>query len=1382
MECSNSHHLSTTHLLEVKILSIQAPMLRYMLQNKSFIQLDTSDGQHFQIDLSSLKAADTYHRVNSSTILSINESFRLFVSESIFSNDRNLDQFMFLTVYTDGTWDGHHATDISLRTSGGLEVGQQGDNRAGDQGRPEASRASEKRKSSSVFSMLMKDKDRDNKDNDRRDGLDGDMSRDTQHVAASSMRKVIKFCNRASVPLSALRSNKLCEVESQVAALKMRCLWKLRIFKIERPPRCDSEAAPAGGGGGGAAICSSHFVVYFADANGDPILIKTPNSNNSNSSSNNNSPRRNSSRSKSVKGLGSIDSEASPSGASASSSSSSKKKKGWIFCSNSKTNIGHVVWGEMDTVEISSELFTEVAHAAKGLLIQFMSRTSSSSSSEVCIGELLLPLCSANKVPEEGMGSLSLEHCTQHRLQLPSALHTLKKASSQTISTRYTAYLQFRTCDIHDPSYDASDRATIKLASSIKSIQSADSSWPCRFMSKVLQGAEAEVFQLFPAYDGLHIYSSTGNPSPSPSYEGGKRRHVNGISSILIDCLERKFVSNGDTNSIHLVVPYSQIEATDMYILTSNMFLVTVALNRCLQSTSNSSSSSTNSSSISSTTSTRIVRFDVLVGPCAAVDLFTVMQNRIVLSFNRSTISAYVAADRSLEDIDSFERIAKTLEEDIYSTILSIAKVRNSLHQSEGEKIDRVALMLKLLYLKKVALKIYLWFLIEQTSLVFGAKSSYLNSTWLLFDNDREGGTTIRDVNELTKRIEEVVMSVNNDTRTLIYASYKQINVTIDDKLTSLIYDKYLAVISLIVDSLELTRKGISSHEGTTSSSSSSSSGGKKIYKTSDPQKKRDLIKYIVTHDNIFELMLSSTLRSHGYQFSVAPLLSICIDFEALIHTFSMLVNENILLWNERTFLHFRMNKEKSKVLTNQDFAPWAVTSMIETATGHELYISNIPETIQTQLNVEIGLKKIPILATTLGTTSLNWLFLLNQKISAAIAKVYLALANEYEKVIAHGVHALLLPANSSKSRVEIAILASTLVDSVKDDLIIFLLSIVNDCHRMCSKHIPDSMSNFQLDDDSAGDMSSSSRQQQDYRNTLLSHSAMLFLKSSRAMDVVIQTAINQLSNQIFLFSDLKQHFISTFGSHILNAKAASSTTTTTSKGSSSHSSIEVICATLKNFFHFVSAHLNKDDIEKLLYICIKKLVLRYLLFLRDIPHLLPLSRGKLSADQVHAVRSDVRSVIRLHSSLKVRINKPLVDHHQQQQDPDPSSVAEAARGTSSEDSQSSSSETTALNQSVITDNTSASIVEESMYSMYFNNSAANLFCVLSEAILIVDGREECSSSSSGKDIRDLMNKHFDNDVRTSNALSIIIYLYHHLNHHFYHHFYHLSVSILDLR
>lgn len=160
-----------------------------------------------------------------------------------------------------------------------------------------------------------------------------------------------------------------------------------------------------------------------------------------------------------------------------------------------------------------------------------------------------------------------------------------------------------------------------------------------------------------------------------------------------------------------------------------------------------------------------------------------------------------------------------------------------------------------------------------------------------------------------------------------------------------------------------------------------------KIYTIADPQKKRDLIKYIVTHDNMFELILNATLKSHNYCFTKAPLLSICIDFEALMEKFSLLVNENILLWNERTFLHFRTCKESSKVLTNQDFAPWAVTSMIETNTNHELYISNIPETIQTQLNIEIGLKKISLDGINLGEVSLHWLFQLNQKISAAIAK-----------------------------------------------------------------------------------------------------------------------------------------------------------------------------------------------------------------------------------------------------------------------------------------------------------------------------------------------------------------------------------------------------------
>ena len=36
---------------QVKLLSLQAQLLRYMMQNKTYLELDTADGQHFRVDL-----------------------------------------------------------------------------------------------------------------------------------------------------------------------------------------------------------------------------------------------------------------------------------------------------------------------------------------------------------------------------------------------------------------------------------------------------------------------------------------------------------------------------------------------------------------------------------------------------------------------------------------------------------------------------------------------------------------------------------------------------------------------------------------------------------------------------------------------------------------------------------------------------------------------------------------------------------------------------------------------------------------------------------------------------------------------------------------------------------------------------------------------------------------------------------------------------------------------------------------------------------------------------------------------------------------------------------------------------------------------------------
>jgi hypothetical protein len=71
-------------------------------------------------------------------------------------------------------------------------------------------------------------------------------------------------------------------------------------------------------------------------------------------------------------------------------------------------------------------------------------------------------------------------------------------------------------------------------------------------------------------------------------------------------------------------------------------------------------------------------------------------------------------------------------------------------------------------------------------------------------------------------------------------------------------------------------------------------------------------------------------------------------------------------------------------------------------------------------------------------------------------------------------------------------------------------------------------------------------------------------------------------------------------------------------KAQQAHSPIEVICATLSDFFLFASQHLNDDDIEKLLYVCFKKVVIRYLVFLRDLLVMIPAAAKNSKAAATH--------------------------------------------------------------------------------------------------------------------------------------------------------------------
>jgi hypothetical protein len=1264
------------YLLEVKLLSLQAPLLRYMMQNKTYVELNTADGQHFRVDLNGSKT-DTY-RLNSSSLFSINETLRVLIPATLMTgNSSAADEFLYMTIHTDGTWDECNATDITQRVAAlANETDAFFPAPAAGSFKPERSKSmfSSKKSVSAPFK-------------------EPDLPREPVH------RTVIKLCNRVVIPLSGLMQS-AAEQEKQVTLFKLNCRWLLKVFKVDgQYQRRTSETT------------YTYFLVFLADSNGEPIYFTPP-----------------------EKDIGSP--QRSPSKQSKSKPSNpGDRPSGQIFKSSSTPNGANASWGDGEVVEISTEKHGDAINHAKFVMIQFWSKTAGGANPDTPLGEILIPLLSAKETSADCFESGGLEHAEKHRILLPSILSTRK--TSQTVNTGLIASTILNMCTSTNGDYDSSDRASIKLATSVKPVQSADCSWPCRFLSKQLGGAEAEAFYFFPAHDGLYIIGQANTSG------GDLKRHPNSVGSVLSECAERKSFA-GQDNRLQLMVPYSQVAAHEMHIITDNMLVLNVQLKRCIKVPGSSLNSIQ-----------KDIKLEILVGPCLAKDLYTIMHNRISLHSIRSTLSAY-ATDKRKEEQELFEDVARMLQDEILSTMMGIdqflmIKPHDSGH---GHQEHSHLFPLKLLYLKKAALKIYLWFLIEQTKLQFGGKSSYVESSWLLFDEfnteNEDGASILEDPDALMQRIGHTMEHLDKDVRSMVFQAHKLAKNDISDKLSPMVYDRYLTVINYLVKSVALER-------------ASSGAPNEKIYTTADPQKKRDLIKFVITHDNLFEATLNSTLRPHDYQFTTPPLLSTCIDFEQLIDKFASLVNENILLWNARTFEHFRTHKEKSDVLSNHDFAPWAVTTMIESNTNHELYISNIPETIQTQLNVEIGLKKVPIAGSNLGTTSLSRVYLLNQKISAAIAKVYLALASEYEKVLISGLQNKVVRDANAKSKNAMAV--------SEDDMICFLVSIVNDCHRMYTQHIPDSMSNFLEEEDengggggenARGSMASIMESvQKEGVTSIMDQSCMLFLVSSRAMEAVSQNAINLLSNQIFFFSELRVYFLLAFDAHVVSSQSSRWKNRRSGvpdpNKTESHSPIEVICATLSDFFQFTSQHLNDDDIEKLLYVCTKKVVIRYLVFLRDLLVMLPGKKSKalsrrnsfrksagerlsdssdepcepiyqrpksetvygddpadaaheedvpandqgtfsgvssiyddspLQPEQILKIKADVKSIIRLHSILKLKILQA------------GSSSAGTGGGSSADKSFDAASEVDK---------------EEREYQTFFNNSAANLFSIVSD-------------------------------------------------------------------
>lgn len=1088
----------------------------------------------------------------------------------------------------------------------------------------------------------------------------------------------------------------------------------------------------------------------------------------------------------------------------------------------------------------------------------------------------------------------------------------------------------------------------IKLAISSKPIQPTDCAWPSHIINHTEKTIDSNIFYFSVHQDGIHIQTESMIPG-TPLVDK---------AAILEECMEKVYTAT--TGKLHLIMKYENIRLDDIFILNDNTLLVGLQFKRKMQSSSSSSSNPSKESLMKATNKAvfREIRFEFLIGPCLAEDIYVTIANKVSLQPLRNQLVTHVqSSDKELEE--SFYSIAKLFQDSIYETITNIStalqdiKASNSfdlddnsdldgthsarmsmqdrrseedhnessktgtnttstltasqevIEETRQRQLERMKEMqkrleeveswnkilprfvntntaatslttaiaansitsfssysymhsctLKLLYLKKATLMIYLWYLIEQSPINLNAEKHYIEASWILFDEiEQHVNSDIMDTEDLDNliyRIKDMMMKLEKEIRYQILKAFRNtiIGIDISLDLSKCIYEKYITIISMLLGTLEYSeldwnarqqqlllfqqqqqqqekeqggvRPSIeirsSEYGGRASTLSTVGLGGTeaasslakpnkgfvpshKSYIISNPQKKRDLIKFIIINDNMFEEYCNAILISHHYNFNKRPLLSYCINFDDLLNKFSHILDENLLMWNHRIMKYFMNTREEesnllmnansngkgggkndkqqkeedllllqtsktskpfysgsssnrdsssptnvassdkskassSNTVSTSQFLPWDITLYFDKDHQKDLFISNIPETIQLQLNIEIGLKKItPMYLEDMNNKnnsnnsnnnelalldqdeeSLYRIDLMNNKIAQAIARSYITLASEFEKVLLSNLvqYPDTVMSSQANSNTRLSLLGSSDnnksgngggsggsngntgingdVDE-KDEIICFLLSMINDSYRIIHTHVPQSMNLFMNDyyqrfrkqqlhrasryashggkgsgrrgkssmgrqslsrhsiHSLGGDsfLSGSFMENNQNGNSLMNYESMnmiTFKTSLKAMSAISRKAINDLTNQIFFHCDLKAYFIAGFdeffglrntmtkylSSNGVNNASASvlgginanytrqqklysfvTRTSLTSNptansnnggnvigGDDSHTTMDILLATISEFFLFIKDHVNISDLEKIFYLCMKKILLRYLLFIRD--------------------------------------------------------------------------------------------------------------------------------------------------------------------------------------
>lgn len=881
-----------------------------------------------------------------------------------------------------------------------------------------------------------------------------------------------------------------------------------------------------------------------------------------------------------------------------------------------------------DEIEISSEIFDDLLGSIKYILVEVWDKNSINSDN--CIGEVYISIHSAVNTAKESEQFLACKHVLQFSKSTKSKSYGRSEVDRCKLGNLYAA---LSMSEIYKPNSNLADnKVSVKLSCSIRPIQIMDCAWPCRVMSAAKSGWEDFVLNLYISHNSL-VLSSFDSNRPSTVAINSKMSEK---FKALQECVENVYAIEENDAKLRLIIPFSQITEDSVFILSDNMLFLTLFVMRRIAVNGDDESFRFKGLTI-----------DLVVGPCPASDFYSMLTSRINLQNTKSKLLSFIMQDKSQVPSDNykaeFQSTIQLMQFEIFSVMestlshsayqsnsadesaVSIQKSRevHSLKGNQSAKSNQSPnghrgkdpdsfITLRVLLCQKAWLRVYNWFLMsfgptvqndDGETQIFTMKG--IEDNFTKYAKDLLSSTISEDVDDITEtgilkmdptsllyNIRELMNKLEDDVRALFYESFvfERSHLLTSALLSKLVFDQYLLIV------LYLTKMSFPLEN----------TAHKNIRGTS-PQDKRDLIVYIISHDDLFESCLNMSLLSNNFCFNVPPFLSLCIDFDKLIGEFSSLLDENLKQWNSRALKHFLGNAERTN-----DILPWDITTIVDPPTGKELYISSIPETIQMQLNIQIGLKKIPV-PKNVTTQSLQRVCKINLKISAAVAKSYLGLASEFDQVVANLVQSEKFAHNDDKE------------NSANDDLMYFLISIVNDCNRIIFKHIRESMDSFNDDgeiekilnngeatSDNGRRRSSSSGNKKWKEGTIVSEEFAaiqasreqvmnLFANSSRVLEGVSKNSLNHLSNQIFFNSLMTGYFLEGLNGILHTKQSATFGFRSSISSDPNISPIDIICATLSDFLTFVGKHLYSEDWEKLAFMCLKKVVLRYLIFLRDL-------------------------------------------------------------------------------------------------------------------------------------------------------------------------------------